>query len=313
MAGAIGASDVFEQMGRAGGVVSKDEVNSLLTLSDWPSADSTPMELAWLSAPLQGSGDPNLDGYSVFWSLTHDGFAVWVGRTPSRPTNRKACLCNHEVASATAEAYGFFLSSKARRDHRMSEVRRHLRTVSAPLLWLLVLPSAMFGLLLWTLDEPIREWVFWDVYTPVSYTAVSLTVYAAWKLYRSPTACIALVMVAYAVWAAVLPLKPGSEEAAKEYAIIVPLFVSIYVVQFKHRDILWAEMTWREFFNDRFRGLLTMAGTASVVAATVFGAYELLRLAVKEIVEKDDALRAGAMVVVVVALFVFLLKELRGR
>ena len=58
---------------------------------------------------------------------------------------------------------------------------------------------------------------------------------------------------------------------------------------------------------------MTMAGTASIVAATVFGAYELLRLAVKEIVEKDDVLRAGAMVVVVAALLTFLLKELRGR
>ena len=105
---AIGASDVFEQMGRAGEVVGVDDINNLLTLSDWPSADSTSMELAWLSAPLQGSSNPKFDGYSVFWSLTHDGFAVWTGRTPDRPTNEKACLRNHEVATAIAEAYGFF-------------------------------------------------------------------------------------------------------------------------------------------------------------------------------------------------------------
>ena len=313
LADAIGVSDVFEQMGQTGKVVSLDEVNSLLTLSDWPSADSTPVELAWLSIPLQGSRDPKLDGYSIFWSLTQDGFAVWIGRTPDRPASEKACLSNDEVATAIAETYGFFLSPQARRDHRMSEIRRRLRTISTPLLWLLVVPAVMFGILLVTLDAPMREWGIWDVYTLVFYTAAAWVVYATWKLYRSSTASIAMVMVAYAVWAAVLPLKPGSEEAAREYALLVPIFVSIYVVQFKHRDILWAEMTWREFFSDKFRGMLTMAGTASVVGATVFGAYELLRLAVKEVVEKDDVLRAGAIVVVVVALFVFLLRELRGR
>ena len=313
LADAIGVSNVFEQMGRKGEVVGIDEINSLLILSDWPSADSTPMELAWLSIPLPDSKDLTFNGYSIFWSLTHNGFAVWIGRTPDRPASEKTCLSNDEVANAVAEAYGFFLSPQARRDHRMLETRRCLRTAFTPLLWLLVVPAAMFGVLLATLDAPVRDWRLWDIYTPAFYTAASLTVYATWKLYRSTTVSIALVMVAYAVWAAVLPLKPGSEEAAREYAIIVPLFVSIYVVQFKHRDILLAEMTWREFFNDKFRGMLTMAGTASVVAATVFGAYELLRLAVKEIVENDDVLRAGAMVVVVVALFVFLLKELRRR
>ena len=170
----------------------------------------------------------------------------------------------------------------------------------------------MFGILLTTLGAPIQEWAFWDVYTLVFYVAASLTVYTTWKLYGS-TASIALVMVAYAVWAAVLPLKPGSEEAAREYAVLVPFLVSFHVVQLKHRDILWATMTWREFLDDKFKGMMTMAGTASIVAATVFGAYELLRLAVKEIVEKDDVLRAGAMVVVVAALLTFLLKELRGR
>jgi len=311
-ADAIGASDVLEQMGRTGEVVGVDDINSLLALSNWPSAESTPMELAWLSAPLQSSGDPEIDGYSVFWSLTHDGFAVWTGRTPDRPTNEEACLRNHEVATAIAETYGFFLSPEARRDHRVSEVRRRLRTISAPLLWLLVVPSAMFGLLVATLDAPIQEWTFWDVYTLVFYSAASVVVYMTWKLYGT-TASLALVMVAYAVWAAVLPLKPGSGEAAKEYTLLVPLFVAFYVVWFKHRDILWATMTWQEFLDDKFKGLMTMAGTASVVAATVFGAYELLRLAVKEIVEKDDVLRAGAMVVVVAALLTFLLKELRGR
>lgn len=313
LADAIGVSDVFEQMGQTGRVFDIDEVNSLLTLSNWPSANSTPMELAWLSVPLQGSGNPQFDGYSIFWSLTQDGFAVWIGCTPDRPTSEETCLSNDEVATAVAEAYGFFLSPQARRDHRMSEIRRRLRTVSALLLWLLVVPAVMFGILLVTLDAPMREWGIWDVYTPAFYTATAWVVYATWKLYRSSAASIATVMVIYAVWAAVLPLKPGSEDAAREYALLVPFLAAIYVVQFKHRDILRREMTWREFFSDKFRGMLTMAGTASVVAATMFGAYELLRLAAKEVVEKDDALRAGAMVVVVVALFVFLLKELRGR
>ena len=312
LADGIGVSNVFEQMGRTGKVVGIGEINSLLTLSDWPSADSTPMELAWLSIPVPDSKDLTFDGYSIFWSLTHNGFAVWIGRTPDRPTSEKTCLSNDEVATAVAEAYGFFLSPQAKRDHRVSEIRRLLRTTFTPLLWLLVVPAIMFGILLATLDAPMREWGIWDVYTPVFYTAAAWVVYATWRLYRH-TATIVMVMVAYAVWAAILPLKPGSEAAAREYAVLVPFFVSFYVVQVKHRDILWREMARREYFSDKFKGMWTMAGTASVVAATVFGAYELLRLAVKEIVEKGDVLRAGAMVVIVVALFVFLSKELRGR
>ena len=120
-------------------------------------------------------------------------------------------------------------------------------------------------------------------------------------------------MVAYVVWAAILPFKPGWEGEERGLAITVPFLIAIYVVNFKHRDLLWTTMTWREFLDDRFKGMMTMVGTASVVAAMIFGTYELLRLAVKEIVENDDVLRAGAIVMVVVALITFLLREIRGR
>ena len=312
LADAIGVSDVFEQMGQTGRVSDIDEVNSLLTLSNWPSANSTATELAWLSVSLPSSRDLTFDGYSIFWSLTHNGFAVWIGRTPDRPASEKACLSNDEVATAVAEAYGFFLSPQARRDHRMSETRRRLRAVFTPLLWFLVVPSAMFGVLLATLDAPIRDWHLWDMYTLLFYVVAAPLVYVSWKLYGS-IAPFALSMVAYVVWAAILPLKPGWEGEERGLAITVPFLIAIYVVQFKHRDILWATMTWREFLDDKFKGMMTMAGTASVVAATMFGAYELLRLAIKEIVEKDDMLRAGGIVVVVIALITFLLKEIRGR
>ena len=84
-ADAIGASEAFEQMGRVGKVTSVDEINSLLALSDWPSADSTPMELAWLSIPVPDSKGNYIESYTRRIIETpapmHRGFiAYWPHR-----------------------------------------------------------------------------------------------------------------------------------------------------------------------------------------------------------------------------------------
>ena len=131
---AIGAEDAFERMVHAHGVIDAETVNVLLSLPDWPPPDSSPIELAWLSAPIQGPETSRIARYSVFRSLTHDGFAVWICRTPHKPTNEDAYLRNDEVAVAVAETYGFFFSSEDRHRHNVAKAKRHLRTVLVPLL-----------------------------------------------------------------------------------------------------------------------------------------------------------------------------------
>ena len=310
LARAVGAADAFEQTARARKIVDAESLNVSLSLSEWPLHDSELLELAWLSAPVQVHDSSRIAGYSVFRSLTRDGFVIWVGRAPHRPTSEDAYLRDSEVAVAVAETYGIFLSSEARRRHRMVSAWRYLRSV--PVLVLAMTPAVMLGLLLATPETTVRNLGFWDVYTIVAYIVAAPIVYACWKLY-GPIASAAAVMVAYVVWAAILPLKPGWEQEGQGLALVVPFCLAFYVVQFKHRDLLWSTMTLREHLDDRFRGLMTIIGTMAVVAAVVFGAYELLRLGVGEIVAKGDWLRGVSLAMVVVGLVAYLLKEIQGK
>ena len=312
MASAIGTSDAFERMGHTGDIIDTDAFNVLLSVSEWPAPDSTPIELAWSSAPLLCGENPRIAGYSVFWSLTYNGFAVWIGQTADKPTDETACFRDHEVAAAVAETYGFFFSHKARRRHNAARTRRCLRTVLTPFLVLVMIPVGMFGIFLATEGTSVREWQFWEMYSIIAYAVAAPIVYACWKLY-GPVASAVTLMVSYVVWGAVLPLKPGWEQEGPGLAIVIPFFISFQVAQFKHRDLLMATMTWRAFLDGRFRGMMTIMGTMAVVMATVFGAYELLRLAVKEIAEKGDELRAATMMVVVVALIAFLVKQIQNK
>ena len=216
------------------------------------------------------------------------------------------------MAIALAEIYGLFLSPKARHSHHAAMTRRRLQAVLTPFLVLILIPASLFGLLLATQDTSVPELGFWEMYTIIAYAVAAPIVCACWKLYGR-VASAAATMVSYVVWAAILPLKPGWEQGGPGLAITVPFLISFYVAQFKHRDLLMATTTWREFFDDRLRGMMTIIGTMAMVMATVFGAYELLRLAVKKIAEKGDELRAVTMMVVVVALVTFLVKEIQNK
>ena len=310
LANAIGADDAFERTARAHKIVDAESVHALLSLSDWPSPDSKLLEVAWLSAPIPVHDSSRIAGYSVFRSLTRDGFVIWVGRAPHRPTSEDAYLHDSEVAVAVAETYGIFLSPEAHRHHRMVTAWRYLRTV--PVLVLAMIPAIMLGLLLSTSETTVRDLGFWDVYTIVAYVVAAPIAYTCWKFY-GPIASAAVVMVAYVVWAAMLPLKPGWEQEGPGLAIVVPFCLAFYVVQFKHRDLLWSTMTLKEHLDDRFRGLMTIIGTMAVVAAVVFGAYELLRLGVGEIVAKGDWLRGLSLAMVVIGLVAYLIKEIQGK
>ena len=288
LASAIGVVDALEQTARARKIVDTESVNALLSPSKWPSPDSRLLELAWLSAPVQIHDNSRIAGYSVFRSLTGDGFVIWVGRAPHRPSNKSAYLRDGEVAVAVAETYGIFLSREARRRHRMASALRYLRTI--PVLVLAMIPAVMLGLLLATPETTVENLGFWDLYTIVAYIVAAPIAYGCWKLY-GPIASAAAVMVAYVVWAAILTLKPGWEQEGPGLALVVPFCIAFYVVQFKHRDLLWSTMTLKEQIKDRFRGLMTIIGTMAVVAAVVFGAYELLMLGVNEIAAKGELLR----------------------
>ena len=87
---AIGASTSLEKAGRTGSIMESEVVQAKLSLPQWPPPQSTPIELAWFSEPLGTSPHGTLNGHSVFWALTDDGFQVWIGRTPYKPESTEA-------------------------------------------------------------------------------------------------------------------------------------------------------------------------------------------------------------------------------
>ena len=306
---AIGASHDFERLGRRQHVADLETVKDLLALGEWPPTDSTPIELAWLSKPLQNPEFTGLRGYSVFWSLTDDGFAVWVSRTPHKPTAKSQFIINDEVLDGIATTFGFFLSYEDRSRHRWARFRRRFRLFGVPALLLLVAPSLMLWALLVTQELSLNELRIEHLITNIAYVIAAILLPTSWALYGPQGAYVAL-LVSVVVWLSFLPLKPGWETEGPGLAIVAAAFVAFHVTRTKHRD-LWL-MSWREILDDRFRSGVTIFGTLAVVGGAVFGVYELLRFAIDEVFITGNIFRGIMIVIVAIGLATYLTREIRG-
>ena len=90
-----------------------------LNVPNWPDSNSSPIEFAWCSAPLDQSKCPRLKTYSVFWARSFNDTAnrieLWIGRSPNRPLRESDFLSDAYLVSEIIEAYGI----------RVSEVRKY--------------------------------------------------------------------------------------------------------------------------------------------------------------------------------------------
>ena len=304
----VGAAPTFRRFGRSGDVRSVEAIEDLLSLPQWPAPDRTPIELAWLSKPLENPTYGRLKGYAVFWGMIDDGFAVWVARTPQKLRDKSESLCNDEVASAIAAAYGFFLSREDRNRKRLIVLRRRFLSALIPVSLILVVPAIMLWILFVTQETRLQELSFGDVSTIAAYTFAACLGYISWLLYGRIGAWI-VILVSYVVGAAFLPLKPGWEQEGEGLALVIPFLVGVSVTWSKHRDLMM--MTGREILDGRFRSSLTIIATWAFATATIFGAFELLRFAIDEVFVKGNTIRGIMIVIVAIALAEFLRRELR--
>ena len=305
---AIGASTSFEKAGRAGAIMGSEVVKANLSLPQWPPPESTPTELAWLSEPLGNSHHGRLREYSVFWTLTADGFQVWIGRTPDNPSSGSAYLTNEEVVEAVAKTYGFYLSSAQRRGNRLTILRWWASRAALPVVLLLLIPTLLLVWLLATTEMTLTDLQLIDVSTIVAYVVAVTVGYIAWLAYGSigPMVIYCLYLV---VGSAFLSLKPGWETEAKALGIMAPFIVGFWVTWWKNQDLMW--MTGRQILNGRFRSTLTLVATWSVVTATAYGAHTLLRFSIDEAFGKGDVLLGFMIVIAVIALGELLRREIK--
>ncbi len=305
---AIGASTSLEKAGRTGSIMESEVVQAKLSLPQWPPPQSTPIELAWFSEPLGTSPHGTLNGHSVFWALTDDGFQVWIGRTPYKPSSASAYLQNEEVVEAIAKTFGFYLSGALRRDNKLTILRRRVRRAMIPFILLVFIPTALLAVLLTTEETYLKDLKFNDVSTIVAYVVAVTVGYIAWLVYGSiglmVTYCLYLV-----VGSAFLPLKPGWETEADGLEIVVPLIVGFWVTWWKHQDLIW--MRGGQILNGRFRSTLTILATWSVATATAYGAHTLLRLSIDQAFGKGDVRLAFMIVIAAIALGELLRRELK--
>ena len=276
---AIGATGSLEKAGRTGSVMESEVVKAKLALTQWPAPQTTATELAWISEPLGNSTYSRLYGYSVFWSQMDDGFQVWIGRTPHKPSSDSEYLRNEEILEAIAQTYSFYLSHVQRRVNRSAKLGRIIRRFGIPFTILLLIPALLLAILFATKGIPLKDLKFVDVSTIAAYVIAATVGYVSWLAYGSigamVTYCLFLV-----VGSAFLLLNPGWETEANALSVLAPLIVGFWVTWWKHQDLLW--MTGSRVVSGRFRSTLTILATWAVATATAYGAHTLLRLSIDE-------------------------------
>ena len=239
---AIGASSAFAKAGVSGGVLDLETFSELLALREWPSPETTTIELAYLSQPIPGDEVRELDGYSVFWATCDVGFQMWIGRTPLRPLDEKAYLRNEELLTAIVEAYGFYISHEHRRDHKHALLKWRAMRYWFPAALVLLAPVVMGIVSLaergWSIEglklldaSPIGAYFFG------AFVTYSLLIFGA------------TVLLAIAFDRTALTQSLG---------LSISLAAGLYVTAWKNWDLLWP-MT-REMTGGRFWSFYTILG-----------------------------------------------------
>ena len=297
---AIGVSSTFAEAGVSGAVVDTETFLELLALREWPSAETTPIELAYLSQPIPGDEVRELDGYSVFWATSDDGFEMWIGRAPLRPLDERAYLRNAELLAAIVEAYGFYVSDEHRGACKRALLKRRIMRYWFPATLLLLAPLVMGIVTLAQRDWSVEGFKLLDV-SPIgaSFFGACLT-YSLLTWGRSTIFKLGYVLLIFGA-TAFLAMALGRTELTQLLGLSTSLAAGLYVTAWKNWDLLW--LTAREIADGRFWSVYTILATWAVVTSATFGAYQALTRAVDgTFLGGDPFLVVPVVVVVVLAL-----------
>ena len=297
---AIGASSTFAKAGVSGAVLDAETFWELLALREWPSAETTTIELAYLSQPIPGDEVRELDGYSVFWATSDDGFEMWIGRAPLRPLDERAYLRNAELFAAIVEAYGFYVSDEHRGACKRALLKRRIVRYWFPATLLLLAPLVMGIVALAQRDWSVEGFKLLDVSPIGAYFFGAFITYSLLTWGRSTIFRVGYVLLIFGV-TAFLAIAFGRTELTQLLGLSTSLAAGFYVTAWKNWDLLW--LTAREIADGRFWSVYTILATWAGVTSVTFGAYQALTRAVDgTFLGGDPFLVVPVVVVVVLAL-----------
>ena len=270
---AIGVSSTFAEAGVSGAVVDPETFSELLALSEWPSAETTPIELAYFSQPIPGDVVRELDGYSVFWATSDDGFEMWIGRGPLRPLDGRAYLRNAEFLTAIVEAYGFYVSDEHRRDSRRWLLRRRVMRYWFPAALLLLAPVFMGIVVLAQRGWSVEDFKLLDVSPVGAYFFGAFATYCLRRWGRSTIFRVGYVLIIFGA-TAVLAIAFDRTELTQLLGLSTSLAAGLYVTAWKNWDLLW--LNARDVVRGRFWSLYVILATWAGVTSVTFSAYQAL-------------------------------------
>ena len=274
---AIGASSTFAEAGVSGAVLDLETFSELLALREWPSAETTTIELAYLSQPIPGDEVRELDGYSVFWATSDDGFEMWIGRTPLRPLDERAYLRNVELWTAIVEAYGFYLSYEHRRDYKRALLKWRIMQYWFPATLLLLAPVVIGIVVLAQRGWSVEGFKLLDVSPIGGYFLGAFVTYSLFRWGRSTIVRIGYGLLIFGA-TAFLAIAFDRAELTQLLGLSTSFAAGLYVTAWKNWDLLW--LTGREIADGRFWSVYIILATLAVVTSTTFGAYQALTRAV---------------------------------
>lgn len=303
---AIGAASDWEKARASRAIVTPEDFVTQLSLKEWLSTETTAIELAWLSEPIPESEHQELNGYSVFWASEGNGFQIWIGRTPFRPSDKSAYLRNEEVLQAIIETYWIYITPQQRRTHRLAILRWRIQRALIPVLVFLVAPVIMTGIVLEGQEWRLQDLRIVDFSSTIAYSIASIAGYLAWKVYGATPMRVIYCLFILA-GAAFLPLKfdgIGGTKAVNVLGIAASGLVGFWVTTWKNQRLLW--LTWQEVFDDRFRSTYKITTTWAVVAVTGFGTFQVLRYAINGAFLEGNTFLFFLIAVILLALGEFL-------
>ena len=297
---AIGASSAFAEGGVSGAVLDLETFSELLALREWPSAETTTIELAYLSQPIPGDEVRELDGYSVFWATSDDGFEMWIGRAPLRPLDERAYLRNAELLTAIVEAYGFCLSDEHRRAYKGALLKWRIMRYWFPATLLLLAPVVVGIVVLAHRDWSVAGFKLIDAIPIGGYFFGAFATYCLLRWGGSTIFRVGYVLFIFGA-TAFLAIAFGRTELTQLLGLSTSLAAGLYVTAWKNWDLLW--LTTREIADGRFWSVYTILATWAGVTSVTFGAYQALTRAVDgTFLGGDPFLVVPVVVVVVLAL-----------
>lgn len=274
---AIGAASTLAEAGVAGEVVSLEAFRELLGLREWPSAEATMIELAYLSRPIPGDEVGELDGYSVFWATRDDGYEVWIGRSAVRPSDRKAYLRNKELLVAVVEAYGFYVSDGHRRDWTRYRLKRRVVRFWLPAAVWLLIPVIMGIVMVAERGWSVGDFELIDASLVGAYLFGSGVTYCLLRWGGSTPFRVGYVLVFFGA-NIFLAIAFDRTELTQSIGLFMSLVAGLYVTAWKNWDLLW--LNGRDVLEGRFVSLYAILATWAGVASATFGAYQALTRAV---------------------------------